>query len=92
MVHEDFIWQFFAERAAQFVQVEKNFTNEQIQYLRQYYTTNKCPGIDEIEEIANHLNINGIIYQINLLNWFCGALIAELAVEQRRYEAKITAA
>ncbi|CAF4535805.1 unnamed protein product, partial [Rotaria socialis] len=75
-----------------FVQVEKKFTNEQIQYLRQYYTTNKCPGIDEIVEIANHLNINNFIYRIYLLNWFCGALIDEIAVQQRRYEATITAA
>ncbi|CAF1065553.1 unnamed protein product [Rotaria sordida] len=67
--------------------VEKNLTNEQLQYLRQYYIMNNIPEMIEIERIAKQWNINDFDFHMNLSDWFFCQHVTEQELEQRRPEA-----
>ncbi|CAF1447237.1 unnamed protein product [Rotaria magnacalcarata] len=80
--------EFFTQCATEITNVEKKLTDEQVQYLHEYYTMNQIPEPIEIDAIAKHWNID----DFDLSNWFFSRYMIDRAVEQRRFEAKRIAA
>ncbi|CAF4288685.1 unnamed protein product [Rotaria sp. Silwood2] len=83
---------FVARRAAKFAQAEQRFTNEQLEYLRHFYTINKYAQLDDLEAIANQWNIYDFDFYMSLDDWFVGQRMTEQEIEERRYQGRIAAA
>ncbi|UJR09953.1 hypothetical protein I4U23_014176, partial [Adineta vaga] len=83
---------YVAKWTLKFENVQKKLTNEQLDYLREYYTTNNVPSLDELEAVAIQWNIDDPYFVYDLDNWFYGRHLAELVAARRRYEARITGA
>ncbi|CAF3421496.1 unnamed protein product, partial [Rotaria sp. Silwood2] len=75
-----------------FAQAEQRFTNEQLEYLRHFYTINKYAQLDDLEAIANQWNIYDFDFYMSLDDWFVGQRMTEQEIEERRYQGRIAAA
>ncbi|CAF0779072.1 unnamed protein product [Rotaria sordida] len=78
--------------AAKVVKIEKKLTNEQLNYLHEYYRINQYPGLWGTEEIAKQWNIDDFDFHMDLMEWFFCRRMAEIALEHRRSEAKVASA
>ncbi|CAF0909865.1 unnamed protein product [Rotaria sordida] len=81
-----------AQCATKFAQAEQKFTNEQLEYLRQYYTVNKYPLSHDFQAIAKQWNIDDFHFNISLDYWFLGRRMAEQEIVERRDQGRIAAA
>ncbi|CAF1189014.1 unnamed protein product, partial [Rotaria sordida] len=66
---------------------EEKLTNEQLQYLHQYYKMNKYAGPKQIRQIAKQWNINAFDFFMDLINWFFDQQLEDVYREQRRFLA-----
>ncbi|CAF0932850.1 unnamed protein product [Adineta ricciae] len=72
--------------------VEQMLTNEQLQYLNEYYLMKKKPTINEVLLICNEWNVKGIGWLVDIENWFFGHRALELEIQQRLRLARKAAA
>ncbi|CAF1274074.1 unnamed protein product [Adineta steineri] len=92
MVDYYWSWDFLAECAAKLIKLEQNFTNEQLQYLREYYTMNHFPEQIQMQEIANQWHIDDFDFYMNVSDWFFCRRMAHQEFIQRRDVVAKTAA
>ncbi|CAF1342772.1 unnamed protein product [Adineta ricciae] len=82
-------WDYFAQCTSRLKEVEKLLTNEQIQYLNEYYTMNRMPSVNEVLLICNQWNLKGIGWLVDIEDWFFGRRMAETEIQERRRLTRI---
>ncbi|CAF1152313.1 unnamed protein product [Rotaria sordida] len=63
---------------------EEKLTNDQRQYLREYYKMNKNPGQKQIYQIVKQWNINDFDFFMDLIEWFFDQNLEDIEREGRR--------